>query len=102
MTRYLDQAIKAAGIAIDGVSVGDPNNRATWKVSPADKQAQAQPIIDAFVIPSAAVIADDDAEAQTQDKRLKAVALGLWECIPAPTMTKAQLAARIKAIYKTL
>src|ERR671934_243827 len=29
----LDRALRDAGIPIDGVSVGDPNNRATWKVS---------------------------------------------------------------------
>ena len=35
-------------------------------------------------------------------KRVMAVALALWECIPAPTMTKAQLRSRAKAIYKGL
>ena len=47
-------------------------------------------------------LADEDAERETGNKRVMAVALALWECIPAPTMTKAQLKARAKAIYKGL
>ena len=47
-------------------------------------------------------LADEDAERETGNKRIMAVALALWECIPAPTMTKAQLKARAKAIYKGL
>ena len=47
-------------------------------------------------------LADEDAERETTNKRVMAVALALWECIPAPTMTKAQLRSRAKAIYKGL
>ena len=47
-------------------------------------------------------LADEDAERETGNKRVMAVALALWECIPAPTMTKAQLLSRAKAIYKGL
>lgn len=47
-------------------------------------------------------LADEDAERETGNKRVMAVALALWECIPAPTMTKAQLRSRAKAIYKGL
>ena len=28
----LDRAVRAAGVPIDGVSIGDPANRATWTV----------------------------------------------------------------------
>lgn len=44
----LDAALRAAGLAIDGVTVGDPANKATWTVQPASLQGAAQPTIDAF------------------------------------------------------
>jgi len=98
----LDQQIKAAGVAIDGVSIGDPSNKATWRVSPSNLQAAAQPVIDAYADPTTTVLFDEQAQRETNEKKLQAVALALWECIPAPTMTKAQLKNRIIAIYKTL
>ena len=48
----LDQQIKAAGIEIVGVSIGDVANKSTWTVQPPDLQAAAQPTIDAFDIPA--------------------------------------------------
>lgn len=98
----LDAAIKTAGVAITGVSLGDISDRSTWRVSPDSLQTAAQPIIDAYVEPTAAQLADEDAERETGDKKLLAVALALWECIPAPLMTKAQLRLRAKAIYRNL
>lgn len=44
----LDAAIKAAGVPIVGVSMGDITNKATWRVHPAALQAAAQATIDAF------------------------------------------------------
>ena len=44
----LDRVLRAAGLAIDGVSIGDEANRATWKVVPVSLQAAAQPHIDSF------------------------------------------------------
>ena len=48
LAARLDRAIKAAGVAIVGVSIGDPVNKATWKVQPSSLQTAAQPTIDAF------------------------------------------------------
>lgn len=48
--QRLYAAIRAAGVMITGVSVFDVTNRATWTVVPANLQADAQPIIDAFTI----------------------------------------------------
>lgn len=48
LTARVDAALRAAGVAITSVSIGDAANRATWKVQPANLQAQAQPVIDAF------------------------------------------------------
>lgn len=98
----LDQAIRAANIAITGVSIGDFENKATWTVRPSTLQAAAQPIIDAFAMPTPAQVADEAALADTTRKELQAVAMGLYECIPAPTMTKLQLRNRIIAIWKSL
>lgn len=44
----LDAAIRAGGIAIDGVSIGTAGTKATYLVTPASLQASAQSIIDAF------------------------------------------------------
>ena len=48
IAAHVDRAIKAAGVAITGVSIGDPANKATWTVQPPTLQAAAQPTIDAF------------------------------------------------------
>jgi len=96
------QAILAAGVPITDVSIGDEQDRATWKVLPASLQAQAQPVIDAYVIPTPTTLLDEFAEQRIAEKALIATATALWECIPAPTMTKAQLKARAKAIFKAL
>ena len=44
----VEWAIRAAGVDILGVSIGEDANKATWRVSPASLQAAAQPVIDAF------------------------------------------------------
>ena len=98
----VEQQLRAAGVALVGMSFDNINDKSTWKVHPASLQAQAQPIIDAYVEPTPEQLADEDAERETTNKRVMAVALALWECIPAPTMTKAQLRSRAKAIYKGL
>ncbi len=101
LAAYIDAAIRAANIPIDGVSVPD-EDRTTWRVQPSSLQAKAQPIIDAFVMPTAAQVLDEDAQRDVSDKKLQAVALALWEAIPNPILTKAQMKARTVAIYKTL
>jgi hypothetical protein len=52
IAQTLDQQLKAAGIAIVGVSIGDAANKSTWTVQPPELQAAAQPTIDAFDIPA--------------------------------------------------
>ncbi len=44
----LDTVLRAAGLPIVGVSIGEPAMRTTWTVQPESLQKQAQPIIDAF------------------------------------------------------
>ena len=102
LAARLDLAIKAQGIAISGVSIGDEANRATWRVHPADKQAEAQPVIDAFVLPTEAQLADEEAQRETDLRILKAIVWELHAIIPAPKPTLAQLRANIIARYKAL
>lgn len=44
----LDKALRANGLAIVGVSIGDATDRSTWKVQPATLQGAAQSIIDSL------------------------------------------------------
>ena len=103
----LDQLLRASGVPISGCAIGDPNNKATWRVdfdpsATQDHRNQAEAVIAAYVEPTAAAKQDKLDDQRVNDKPLIAVSMALWECIPAPTMTKAQLRVRIKAIFKTL
>jgi hypothetical protein len=89
-------------VDVVSVSIGDEDDRTTWHVQPDDLQSAAQPIIDGYTHLTDAQRDDEDADRDVSDKRLQAVALALWECIPVPSMTKTQLRARIKALYKSL
>lgn len=48
LAARLDAAIRVAGVAISGVSIGIPGNKATYLVSPSNLQSTAQATIDAF------------------------------------------------------
>ena len=48
LAAVLDETIRAAGVAISGVSIGVPDDKATWTVQPSNLQSAAQPTIDAF------------------------------------------------------
>ena len=45
---WVANAIRAAGVPIVGVSIGDATDRTTWKVQPSSLQSAAQPTIDSF------------------------------------------------------
>jgi hypothetical protein len=102
----VDTAVRAAGIPIDGVSIGVVANRATWvchfqaAATPA-QQAQAQTILDTVVV-DAPTQSDATAIEEVDLKVLRAVSVALWECIPSPLLTKPQLRARAIAIWKSL
>lgn len=99
LAARLDTVIKAAGIAITGVSIGDPANRATWRVSPGHLQGSAQPIIDAFdpADPVHATAERDAAVTAEVDRRFMAAYswVLLKRLFPADTdaQTKTKLAA---------
>jgi hypothetical protein len=103
----LDQQLKAANIPIVGVSAPDEGNPSTWVIHYAPEATQAQldagqVLLASYVSPTPNTLLDKHAEQRIAEKALLATAQALWECIPAPTMTKAQLKARAKAIFKTL
>lgn len=103
----LDQALRAASIPFVSCTVGVETDRTTWRVefpasATAAQRQQAADLIASYVPKTAAQLADDAAQREVSEKKLQAVALALWECIPAPTMTKAQMKTRAIAIFKTL
>ena len=48
IAQALDRACRDAGHAIDGVSIGTVNDKATWKVHPTNLQSVCQAVIDDF------------------------------------------------------
>lgn len=106
IAAILDQALRAANVPIVGVSIGDTADRTKWTVQflPGATPAQivtAQTIVNTVVVDATAQ-QDADAIGDVDAKALRAAIQALWECIPAPTMTKAQLRTRAIAIWKTL
>lgn len=106
--QVLDRALRDAGVPIDGVSVGNTADRSTWKAfytaaaTPAQR-AQGDNLLLTFDPQDAATIASvkaDIATGLTDADVMKAVARGLWEAIPAPTVTLVQLRNRIIQLLK--
>jgi hypothetical protein len=112
LAARLDAAIRAANVPIVGVSVGDPANRATWRVHPSSLQAQAQPVIDAFDPNDPALVGaekDADAARLSDDLALRALVRVTWEeiqkCQPRNGQTLLDLAGfrdRVKAVLRNL
>lgn len=98
----LDAAIKAANVPIAGVSIGDPTNKATWKVSPSSLQGAAQPTIDAFnVNDTAHEMAELDAAVKFNLDQERLFSAIVWAVVdtysPPATITKYKT-ARTKII----
>lgn len=102
LASRLDEAIRAAGVAISGVSVGSDVDRSTWKVSPTSLQAAAQPTIDTFGMPTPNTLATEDAVRDVDMKALKALVIEIYPYLGAGKPTLAQLRANIIARYLTL
>lgn len=69
----LERALKAAGFPVVSVSIGNLNDRATWKVLPASLQAAAQATIDAFNANDPTLIAQELSDASLATSRQKEV-----------------------------
>jgi hypothetical protein len=118
--QIVDRALRAAGVPIDGVSIGDPANRATWTAqytaaaTPAHKVTGAALLL-SVVVDAAAQTAQDQQAAQAFIDTLpiwaKALALALVDQLnviraalpaPLPAITVAQAIAAIRAKAGTL
>jgi hypothetical protein len=102
----LEQALRAASVPILDVSLGDLSDRATWRVRflpgvTPQQIATAQTIVTTLVV-DAATLQDVDATDAIDQKDLTAAIRALWEAVPAPSKTLAQVRARAIAIRKTL
>jgi len=116
----VERALRAAGIPIDSVSIGDPADRATWRVTfaasatPA-QQASAPAIVAAVAVDAAAQNAQDQRDAQAlvdaASILTKAIVLALLDeinllraALPTPLgpRTPAQAIAAIRAKAATL
>lgn len=107
LAQHLERAIKAAGIPIIGVTIGDPNASGTWTVRPSSLQATAQPIIDAFN-PASPTHEDADHDAAIQQefdtgRALSAIVWAVIDTYSAPATKAKYNAARAKIVtaYKT-
>jgi|SRR6185295_6917843 len=110
VAAIVEQTVRAAGIPITGVSIGDQTNRATWRVAFAPEatdpqKAQAQTIVDTVVIDAAAQT-DADADADLLDKKLRTLVVYIWRLNhsgqnPNGAQLNGELAT-LKAIWKNL
>ena len=75
----LDRELKAAGLAIVGVSIGKGNDTTTWRVQPSELQAQAQPFIDAVDV---AVWEQDEVWAELRVDRNTRLGASDWTQLP--------------------
>lgn len=106
LASQLDRAVKAAGVTIEGVSIGDPATKATWRVTPVHLQGAAQATIDAFnPADPAHEQADLDAAITSTLDTERVISAVVWamidQLVPPATPAKYQAArTKIIAAYK--
>jgi len=104
----IERTLKDAGIPIDGVSVGDPATRATWRAfyqatATAAQRTQGDGLLltldpqDPTVV---AAIKADLATGTTNRDELIAITQALYAAIPNPLLTLAQVRAQFLANLK--
>jgi hypothetical protein len=109
----LDRALRDAGLPIDGVSVGDPADRSTWKAfyqvsATAAQRTQGDQLLATIDPQDPTTVANIKADLATTDANrelIRAIVQGLYEAIPNPPValdTLAKLRARILQIYRGL
>lgn len=101
----LDRALRRTGIPILGVSIGNPTDRATWRIGYAPEATEEQhtageALKATYTIEGDTVLADEEVAAKFDgDKMLKAVAIWTAQKLTIPGATAK---AEIIAIYKGL
>jgi len=104
----LERALRDVGIRVDGVSVGDPEDRSTWRAfyQPSTtvlQRAQGDALLlslDPQDVATLTNIKTDLSVTRVDDDLMKSVIQALFEAIPAPTVTLPQLRARILQLYR--
>ena len=100
----LDRALRNAGFAIIGVSIGNPADRTTWLVYPPNLQALAQATIDAFnPDDQAAIDADLDEQVKLAVDQERLISAVVWTILDTyaefkPATIAKYTAARTKII----
>jgi len=102
LNARVDRYLRNAGLAIESVSIGSPGERSTWTVQPPHLQSAAQPHLDAYVLPTAQELAEDEAMREADLRILRAIVVELHAIIPAPKPTLVQLRRNIIDRYKAL
>lgn len=102
LAARLERALRAAGVAITGVSVGNEADRLTWRVQPASAQAAAQPTITAFD-PNDPTHEDAELDAAIKalvdtDRLTSSVVWAMIEALAPPATVAKYQAARAKII----
>jgi hypothetical protein len=102
LTDALKRALASGGVVVADVSIGSETIRSTWKVQPANLQASAQPIIDAFNPADPAVDAAElDADVTNALDGQRLISSVVWTIIdtysPPATVAK-YTAARTKIV----
>lgn len=112
LVKYLDDAVRATGVPLVGIVVGNSNDRSTWTAqleptaTPADIATAANVLatFDVSTIPTLA--ADSDAVLATNAKVIKALVAYVYKVTHAGVNpTGPQLAAELlvlKTLYKAL
>jgi len=92
IAQIVDEALKAAGIPIDGVSIGQKADRSTWSVHYGSGATKAQQVA------GDALLASVDVSPQPDPVVVDPLTQALFEAIPNPKTTLAQLQARAQAL----
>jgi hypothetical protein len=104
----IERTLRDAGIPLDGVSVGNPSDRSTWKAfyapsATAAQKAQGDALLLTLDPQDPTVVAElkaDVAAATTNHDDLIALVQALYAAIPTPLLTLAQVRAQFLANLK--
>lgn len=104
----IDRLFRDAGIPVDGVSVGHPTDRSTWRIEYADaatalQRAQGDALLltlDPQDPTTVATIKTEAALLLVSQDVLIAVVQAVYEAIPLPSLTPAQVRQRAQTILR--
>lgn len=106
----VERALRDAGIPIDGVSIGTPADRSTWKAfyqasATAQQRSQGDALLQSVSLTDPTILAEikADLSATLITDVMKALTQATYEAIPAPTFaTLGAYRQRIMQLYQGL